>query len=174
LGLRELQKSYTDSVVKQLKGSKIEKLVIPTPKSYEAFAAMKPGSRIETLPSVLLKGLDRKFIETTMTVAYHPACGGEGEFDRHCLELLGKVPGLKVITMNGVCGDTGWKDVNSKSRDSAMALLGNAEKTGAAVLIAGSTRCASHLRAVTGGWNTSPVRVEDIYGFLASRLGGDS
>jgi hypothetical protein len=54
----------------------------------------------------------------------------------------------------------------------AKDILKKAEEAGAEILIAASNRCACHLKAATGGWNTSPVKVMDIYSFLASRLGG--
>ncbi len=166
--------AYLKSMKDTINSNNIEKLVIPTPKSYEGFKNMGLACKIETLPSALLNGLSGKFMDTRATIAYHPACGGTGEFDKHCLELLGKVPGLKIIKIDGKCGDTGWKDVNAATRDSALALLNKAEKNGAELLVAGSPRCAAHMKAVTNGWNASRVGVTDIYTYLASRLGGDS
>ncbi len=55
-----------------------------------------------------------------------------------------------------------------------MRLLKKAEEDGAEFLVTGSPRCAAHLQSVTGGWNRSPVRVLDIYTYLASRLEGDA
>jgi ferredoxin/coenzyme F420-reducing hydrogenase delta subunit len=172
-GVSELHKAYMDSISRELKNSGAGKLVIPTPKSYEAFKAMKPGCDVVSLPGILKGKLSGKFLETLSTVAYHPACSGSSEFDNDCIALLHEVPGLKIIEASEKCGDSGWKNVDSKARDQAKALLAKAEKSGAHILVAGSPRCAAHLRAVTGGWNTSPVKVMDIYTFLASRLGGE-
>ena len=172
-GMDELYKQYSDSIANNLKDSGASTLIVPTPKSYESFKSMNLGCRVASLPAVLRKNLVGRFQESSDTVAYHPACAGGGEFDADCLELLGLVPGLKVVKADGSCGDSGWRDVKAESRDKALAVLRDAEKKGALTLVAGSTRCAAHLKAVTGGWNTCPVKVMDIYTFLASKLGGE-
>ncbi|MFO7618484.1 MAG: FAD-dependent oxidoreductase [Thermoplasmata archaeon] len=173
-GMDGLYREYADGIASTLKKSGADILIIPTPKSYETFKGMKLGCRIASLPGVLKENLAGKFSNASETVAYHPACAGSGEFDADCLELLALIPGLKVVKVDGACGDSGWRDVKAETREKALALLEKAEKMGALTLVAGSTRCAVHLKAVTGGWSTSPVKVMDIYTFLASKLGGEA
>jgi len=172
-GLDTLYVRYTESVAGTLNTGRVRKLIMPTPKSYESFMKMKLDCTVVSLPSVLKERLTGAFLDTPMTAAYHPACAGGGEFDTDCLELLGKVPGLKIVKITGKCGDSGWRNVSAESGKMAKDLLKKAEDSGAEMIIAGSNRCACHLKAVTGGWNTSPVKVMDIYSFLASRLGGE-
>ena len=117
-----------------------------------------------------LKGLDEKLARTEITVAYHPSCASGGDFDAQCLELLSLVPGLKVVELEGECGDTGWRSVDSGSREIGAELMKKAEDVGANILISSSNRCTAHLDALRNGWCQSSVDVQDIFSFLASNL----
>ena len=83
------------------------------------------------------------------------------------------MPGLNIIDIQGQCGDTGWREVNAKSRKAAAELLKKAEDMGAELLLTSSARCSAHLQAVKNGWCQSPVDTGDIFTFLASLLEGD-
>ncbi|MBU4071684.1 MAG: FAD-dependent oxidoreductase [Candidatus Thermoplasmatota archaeon] len=172
-GLDSLYETYSESIVKRLNDSNAKSIVLTTPKSFNSFKEMELACSVEPLPGILKDKLSGSFMKSHGTVAYHPACAGAGDFDEDCLELLGLIPELKVQKIEGKCGDTGWRDVSNESRKMARVLLKSAEQAGAVILITGSTRCAAHLHAVTGGWCTSPVKVMDIYTYLASRLGGE-
>lgn len=172
-GMDSLYRDYSRSIVEKVRSSKAATMAVATPKSFETLSKVDFGCRTVTLPSVLLKELRGVFAETDETVAYHRACAGGGRFDEDCIALLAKVPGLNISKIEGDCGDTGWRDVTSGSRDAALKLLKKAEKAGISTVVTGSTRCSAHLNSVLGGWNTSPVRVMDVYTFLAEKLRGD-
>ena len=172
-GMEDLYNDYSKSIVNKVKKSKAKTMAIATPKSYESFKEIDFGCDVVTLPSILNDKLSGAFIKSYERIAYHPACAGAGKFDDDCLELLGMVPGLKTIMVEGACGDSGWRNVSAESRENAILLLKKTETLGVQALITGSTRCAAHLQSILGGWCTSPVKVLDIYSYLASRLGGN-
>ncbi len=172
-GLEGLYRKYTDSMVSRVRASRAGTMAIATPKSFETLGKLDFGCRTVTLPSVLAKELGGMFAEADGTVAYHRACAGGGRFDEDCIALLEKIPGLTIAKVEGECGDTGWRDVTSGSRELALKLLRRTEKAGIRTLVTGSTRCSAHLSSVIGGWDTSPVRVVDIYTFMAENLGRD-
>jgi len=172
-GMEDLYRDYSKSIISKVKKSKAKTMAVATPKSYLGLGEVDFGCQVVTLPEVLKEKLSGAFCETDERIAYHPACAGGGKFDDDCLELLGIVPDLKIVMLEGVCGDTGWKNVSSESRKQALALLNKADTIGVRTMVTGSSRCAVHLNSVLGGWNTSPIKVVDIYTFLASRLKGD-
>jgi formate dehydrogenase beta subunit len=172
-GMEDLYRNYSKSITSKVKKSKAKSMAVATPKSYLALSEIDFGCEVVTLPAALKEKLSGAFNEADERIAYHPACLGGGKFDDDCLELLGIVPNLKVVMLEGACGETGWRNVSSDSRKQALALLNKAEKIGVKILVTGSSRCAVNLNSMLGGWNTSSVRVVDIYTYLASRLGGD-
>ena len=172
-GMDGLYRNYTSSIIDMVRASRAGPMAIATPKSFETLGRVDFGCRTVTLPSVLAKELKDAFAETYETVAYHRACVGGGKFDDDCIALLGRVPGLNIAKMEGECGDTGWRDVTSRSRERAVKLLKRTEKACISTLVTGSTRCSAHLDSVLSGWVTSPVRVVDIYTFMAEKLRGN-
>ncbi|MDO9537095.1 MAG: FAD-dependent oxidoreductase [Thermoplasmata archaeon] len=172
-GMDSLYESYSKSVVKKVNESNTNIFVLATPKIFNTFEKMELACPVESLPKILKDKLSGEFMKTSDVIAYHPACAGAGKFDDNCLKLLDLIPGLKVQKIHGNCGDTGWRDVSNESKQEAKILLKSAEEAGASTLVTGSTRCAAHLHAVTGGWCTSPVKVVDIFTYLASMLGGE-
>ena len=165
-GMNELYDQYSNSIIQQISNSK--GLIIPTPKTYLTFKENYPDMKIVSLPELLSKKL--KFNELEITIAYHKSCSGSGDFDRHCLDLLREVQGLKIVDVEGECGDTGWRFVGSGSREKGTLLLQKAEDAGASILISSSTRCTAHLAALKSGWCQSSVEILDIFSFLASNL----
>ncbi len=171
LGMEELYRRYTETMVKRLDSWDCDTLIIPTPECYDDFKNMNFGCQVVSLPGILNGRL--RFPEVHETVAYHPSCTDGDAFDEDCLALLGSIPGLRVVRSEGDCGNSGWRDVRANSRDSVKALLDIAEREGARIVVTGSTVCASHIKAVNAGWNTSPVEVMDIYSYLSTLIGGD-
>ena len=169
-GMSQLFEQYSESVVTQVKSSQAEALIMPTPKTYKAFVE-EYGEVFETLSlPEMLKGLEGKLATTNLTVGYHPSCANGDDVDAQCLELLAMVPGLKVVELEGECGDTGWRLVDSGSREKGAELMRKAEKIGAKILISSSNRCTAHLDALRNGWCQSGVDVQDVFSFLASAL----
>ena len=164
--MNSLYLQYSDSITKQASGSK--GLIIPTPKTWAAFKENYPDMKIISLPELLSNKL--KFNELDITIAYHKSCSHGGDFERHCLDLLQQVPGLKIVEIDGECGDTGWRFVDSSSREKGAALLKKAEEAGAEVFISSSARCTAHLTALKSGWCQSGVEILDIFSFLADNL----
>ena len=74
------------------------------------------------------------------------------------------------MELQGECGDTGWRSVDSDSRKKGAELMRKADEVGAKILISSSTRCTAHLDALRNGWCQSGVDVQDIFSFLVSRL----
>ena len=169
-GMESLFEQYSKSIINQVKSSQAECLIIPTPKTYKAFIE-EYGEvfGVLSLPE-MLKGLQGKLAPTNLTVGYHPSCVDGGDFDASCLELLALIPGLKVVELQGECGDTGWRSVGSDSRKKGAELMRKADEAGAKILISSSTRCTAHLDALRNGWCQSGVDVQDIFSFLVSRL----
>lgn len=165
-GMDSLYQQYSDSIIQQANDSK--GLIIPTPKTWVAFKENYPDMKIISLPELLTGKL--KFNELDITIAYHKSCADSGDFDSHCLDLLREVKGLKIVEIDGKCGDTGWRLVDSGSREKGTALLKRAEEAGASILISSSTRCTAHLDALKSGWCQSAVEVQDIFSFLAGNL----
>jgi len=165
-GMDSLYQQYSNSIIQQASGSK--GLIIPTPKTWVAFKENYPDMNIISLPELLAEKLE--FHELDITIAYHKSCADGGDFDRHCLDLLSQVPGLKILEIDGECGDTGWRSVDSGSREKGALVLQKAEEAGASILISSSTRCTAHIDALKSGWCQSGVEVLDIFSFLASNL----
>lgn len=172
-GMDSLYRDYSKSIADRVRESQARAVAIATPKSFEALERVDFGRKVVTLPSVLAKELKDAFRETEGTVAFHGACAGGGKFDEDCLALLARVPGLNISKLEGECGDTGWRDVTSGSRDMALKLLRKVEKAGIGTLVTASTRCSAHFNSVLAGWKTSPVKVTDIYSFMESMLRRD-
>ena len=169
-GMDSLFEQYSESIIHQVKSSMAQGLIIPTPKSHNAFID-DYGEVFEVLSlPEMLKGLQGKLGPTNLTVAYHPSCSNGEEFDAQCLELLAMVPGLKVVKLEGECGDSGWRSVGSGSREKGAELMKKAEDASASILISSSTRCTAHLGALNNGWCQSSVDVQDMFSFLASIL----
>jgi len=167
-GMGSLYQEYSESIIQQAGNSK--GLIIPTPKTFFVFKENYPDMNIISLPELLNGKL--KFNELPITIAYHRSCSEGDEFDCHCLDLLRQVPGLKIIEIEGKCGDTGWRFVDSGSRDKGAALFKKAEEANVDIIISSSTRCTAHLGALKSGWCQSGVDVLDVFSFLASNLRG--
>jgi NADPH-dependent glutamate synthase beta subunit-like oxidoreductase/Fe-S oxidoreductase/coenzyme F420-reducing hydrogenase delta subunit len=167
-GMDELYQQYSDSIFRRVGG---RNLIIPTPKTWLAFRENYPDMNIISLPQLLTGKL--RFNNADMTVAYHRSCADGGNFDEHCLELLKEIPGLKIVELDGKCGDTGWRFVGSGSRETGQALLESAEKTGADILISSSSRCTAHLGALKSGWCQSGIEVLDMFSFLVRYISAD-
>ncbi len=169
-GMGDLYEAYSDSIIEAARDS--DGLIVPTPKTYKSMVELY-GEVFEvfSLPEILLDGLEGRFPESNMTIAYHRSCADGGEFDKHCLDLLSQVSGLKVIEIEGECGDTGWRFVGSGSRTKGAELLNKVEEAGATILVSSSTRCTMHLDALKSGWCQSSVEVKDFITFIAELLG---
>ena len=165
-GMNSLYQQYSASIIQQASDSK--GLIIPTPKTWVAFKENYPDMNIVSLPELLAGKLE--FDNLDITIAYHKSCADGGDFDRHCLDLLSQVPGLKIVKIDGECGDTGWRSVDSGSREKGALLLQKVEEAGTSILISSSTRCTAHLDALKSGWCQSAIEVQDVFSFLAGNL----
>ena len=165
-GMDELHQQYSDYVTKLVGGSL--GMIVPTPKTWEIFKTNYPELKFISLPEILAGKLE--FEPLNLTIAYHKSCADAGEFDIHCLNLLKQIQGLKIIEIEGECGDTGWRFVGSGSREKGVTLMKRAEEAGASILISSSARCTAHLGAIKSGWCQSSVDIADVFSFLASNL----
>jgi Fe-S oxidoreductase len=90
-------------------------------------------------------------------------------------KILNYIPGVKIVELKGMCGHTGFEQINRETKDSALRLINEAKNKGANVIVCTSPYCESHLLMSQrkGAWRSVDIEITDVYRLLLSSLEGD-
>ena len=177
-GINEIVSRINSNNLQVIKKLKPKKILLPTPESFLSFSKEEKFGASLSFPDEVYKILKKykKFYPVNKTVAVHHACQLEKDpFYETIKEILRIIPGVKIVELDKIkCGNSGFEDLNGKSKQSAINILKNASEKGADMLICTSPYCEAHLLLCQreGSWRTVDVEISDVYRILLSSLEG--
>jgi len=159
---------------------KPKKFILATPESYSSFLKMQKYSDVSYyLPDELFRVLSKKtniLKPIRKTIAIHKSCEMQKDpFYESVKKLLHLIPEIKIVELNGKCGNSGFEYLDSNSKISAEKLMKKAVLKGANLIVCTSPYCQSHLMLCNrqGSWKTVDIEISDIYRVLCSSVLGD-
>ncbi len=178
-GIEETVEEITVNNLKFFNKAKPKKLILGTPESYFTFSKERDyeciSSLLDELWHVLKKSKDFKPIKKT--IAIHKACAMKTDpFYEDTKKLIERIPGVKIVELKEKCNHNGFESLNSKSKQSALILLKEAEKKGADIVICTSPYCESYLLLCQrkGSWRSNDIEISNAYKLLLASLDGDN
>ncbi len=164
--------------IKAAQASGVSRIVVASPEAYNAFSSNDgievpvmdlPGAIEGSLGDTVLDPLD-------IVVAVHPSCAmDEDPFLDPTLELLGRIPGVRIVTIDEGCGRSGFRDMDAGSRVSAHELVSKALEMGADTIACTSSHCQAHMLLMQrqGSWRSAEIEVTDVYSLLLRSIRGE-
>jgi len=176
-GIEEIVSKIAANNLKEFQKINPKKLIFGTPESYISFSEEKKFGDISALPDELLKVIkSKKFSPVKKVIALHHACTMKNDpFYETTKKILNYIPGVKIVELKGMCGHTGFEQINRETKESALHLINEAENKGADMIVCTSPYCESHLLMSQrkGAWRSADIEITDVYRLLLSSLEGD-
>ena len=175
--IKEIVSKISEKNLQAIKKVNPTKFIIGTPEAYVSLSGDKKYSNISAIPDELLKIIkSKKLTPVKKVVAIHHACAMETDpFYEATKKILNNIPGITTVELKGVCGHTGFEQINRETKESALLLLKEAENKGADMIVCTSPYCESHLlmNQRRGSWRDVDIEITDIYRLLLLSLEGD-
>ena len=176
-GIEEIVSKIAANNLKEFQKINPKKLILGTPESYISFSEEKKFGDISALPDELLKIIkSKKFSHVKKVIALHHACTMKNDpFYETTKKILDYIPGVKIVELKGMCGHTGFEQINRETKESALHLINEAENKGADMIVCTSPYCESHLLMSQrkGAWRSVDIEISNVYRLLLSSLEGD-
>jgi NADPH-dependent glutamate synthase beta subunit-like oxidoreductase/ferredoxin/coenzyme F420-reducing hydrogenase delta subunit len=184
-GLLKLDWKESDKLVRKIKENNIKiydklkpkSIAVATPEASLSFSKDKRFGEIKNFPEILLKKIDsQKLNKINLTIGIHHACRlDEDPFYEPIKKILNKIPGIKTVDLKNLCGQSGFEELNAKSKQKAVSLLKEASSKGADIILCTSPYCQSHLLLChrEGSWRAVDIEISDIYRILLASINGD-
>ena len=176
--------------IKAISATGAKRVVTSCPEGYHTLKVDYPrymgdtGFEVVHLTELLAEAVSSEqlnFKKTSKKVAYHDPCrlgriSGIYDPPRQILEAI---PGLDVREMahhhsNALCcGTQSWVNCGTINKQMQMELLGEAQATGADILLTGCPKCQIHLKCALNDIDSSgeiKLKVQDFTGFVAGAL----
>lgn len=177
-GIKEIVSKIAYNNIKAFKRTNPDKLILGTPEAFLTFSKEKHFGKVSSFPDELLKSIKelKNLNSINKTVAIHQACTIENDpFYETIKKLLGLIPKVNIVELEGDCGHSGFENLNGDSKQSAINLMNEAAEKGADIILCTSPYCESHLLMSQreGSWHSSDITITDVYRFLLSSINGD-
>jgi len=176
-GLVEIVKKIESKNIKAYKRAKPKSIVVGTPEAFSSLSKEKQFGKIISLPEVLLNKIKtRDLKQVNLRIGIHHACKMEKDpFIEPVRKILKKIPGVKIIELKGICGQSAFENLNGESKQKAVNLMKEASEKNADVILCTSPYCEAHLKLChrEGSWRNVDIELTDIYNALHSSLIGE-
>ena len=175
--IKNIVEKINKNNIKSYKKAKPNSMYIATPEAFNSFSKSKDFGKILKFPDLLLKNINKiRLNPLKLTIGLHHACNLDNDSFKNIVKnILKKIPGIKIVELKGCCGQSGFENLNAKSKHKAVSLMKDAKRLGVDLILCTSPNCQSHLLLCNreGSWRDVDIEISDIYSLLLCSYNGD-